>query len=63
MTPPKKRDKVKVKSWAHSAWNIIRDGNKVLGRARYQIELTDEAVGYEFSPKIEVILPQSGNGR
>ena len=42
------------KSWAHSAWNIMKDGEKVLGRVRYQIELTDEAVGYEFFPKVEI---------
>lgn len=52
------KEKFKRKSWAHSAWNIIQDGDKVLGRARYQIELKDEAVGYEFYPKIDVIKPK-----
>lgn len=44
----------KRKSWAHSAWNTLKDGDKVLGRARYQIELTDEATGYEFYPKVDI---------
>lgn len=46
--------KLKRKSWAHSAWNMIMDEKKVLGRIRYQIELTDEAIGYKFSPKLDI---------
>ena len=51
------KKKFKKHAWAYSAWQEMKDGDKLLGRVRYDIELTKEAEGYNFIPKVDINIP------